>query len=75
MPVHFEADGPVAIVTIDRPEARNAVDRPTADALVDACDRFEADDALAVDGAHRCRGHVLRRRRPQGDDRTRWRAR
>ena len=46
--MHFETDGPVAIVTIDRPDARNAVDRPTADALVDACDRFEADDALAV---------------------------
>ena len=48
MTVHFETDGPVAIVTIDRPDARNAVDRPTADALVDACERFEADDGLAV---------------------------
>ena len=28
--VHFETDGPVAIVTIDRPEVRNAVDGPTA---------------------------------------------
>ena len=48
MTVHYESDGPVAIVTIDRPEARNAVDRPTADALVAACDRFEADDEIAV---------------------------
>jgi enoyl-CoA hydratase len=48
MSVHFESDGPVTIVTIDRPEARNAVDRPTATALVDAFRRFEADDALAV---------------------------
>src|SRR5437764_11450235 len=48
MTVHFEIDGPVAVVTIDRPESRNAVDRPTAAALVDACDRFEADAALSV---------------------------
>jgi enoyl-CoA hydratase len=48
MTVHFETVGPVAVVTIDRPEARNAVDRPTADALVDSCDRFEADAELSV---------------------------
>lgn len=48
MSVRFESDGPVAIVTIDRPEVRNAVDRPTASALVDAFRRFDADDALAV---------------------------
>jgi len=48
MAVHFENEGAVVVVTIDRPEARNAVDRPTAEALVDACDRFEADDGLAV---------------------------
>jgi len=48
MAVHFEADPPVAVVTIDRPEVANAVDRPTADALVAAFRRFEADDDLAV---------------------------
>ena len=48
MTVHYEVEGPVAVVTIDRPAARNAVDRPTADALVAACVRFEADDALSV---------------------------
>jgi enoyl-CoA hydratase len=48
MSVHFESDGPVAIVTIDRPEARNAVDGPTATALADAFRRFEADGALAA---------------------------
>jgi enoyl-CoA hydratase len=41
-------DGPVCIVTIDRPEARNAVDGPTAAALADAFRAFEADDALRV---------------------------
>ena len=48
MTVRYEVAGPVAVVTIDRPEARNAVDRPTADALIDAFTRFDADDALAV---------------------------
>ena len=48
-PVRYETDGPVAIVTIDRwKEARNAVDRATADALAAAFRRFDADDALAV---------------------------
>ena len=48
MTVHYEVEGPVAVVTIDRPEARNAVDRPTAEALIGAFTRFDADDALAV---------------------------
>jgi enoyl-CoA hydratase len=48
MTVHYEADGPVAIVTIDRPEVANAVDRPTAGALADAFRRFEADKDAAV---------------------------
>jgi len=46
--VLFDTDGEVAIVTIDRPEVRNAVNDPTAAALVDAFRRFEADPALAV---------------------------
>jgi len=48
MTVHFESEGPVAIVTIDRPEVRNAVDRPTAAALAEAFRRFEGDDSLRV---------------------------
>jgi enoyl-CoA hydratase len=48
MSVHYEAEGRVAIVTIDRPEVANAVDRPTADALVDAFRSFDADDSLSV---------------------------
>jgi enoyl-CoA hydratase len=48
MAVRFETDGPVAVVTIDRPEVRNAVDGPTAAALVDAFRRFDGDDDLAV---------------------------
>jgi enoyl-CoA hydratase/carnithine racemase len=46
--VNFAVEGSTAIVTIDRPEARNAVDRPTADALAEAFRRFDRDDALAV---------------------------
>ena len=48
MAVHVEHDGPVTIVTIDRPEARNAVDRPTAEALAAAFRTFDADDAASV---------------------------
>src|SRR5919109_1272507 len=48
MTVRYDADGPVATVTIDRPEVANAVDRPTAEALADAFRRFEEDDAVAV---------------------------
>src|SRR5919197_5227677 len=48
MSVHYDAGGPVATVTIDRPDVANAVDRPTAEALADAFRRFEQDDAVAV---------------------------
>lgn len=41
-------EGAVAVITIDRPQLRNAVDRPTAEALAAAFRRFEADEALAV---------------------------
>ena len=46
--VRFETDGPVAIVTILRPEVRNCVDRETAGALADAFRRFDGDAALSV---------------------------
>ena len=46
--VRFDTDGPVAVVTIDRPEVRNAVDGPTAAGLADAFRRFDADDSLSV---------------------------
>jgi enoyl-CoA hydratase len=49
MSVRVERAGPVTTVILDRPEARNAVDRPTADALAGAFAAFEADDdALAA---------------------------
>jgi len=48
MSVHVTRDGPVTIVAIDRPEARNAVDGPTARSLADAFRDFDRDDAAAV---------------------------
>lgn len=47
-PVVVERDGPVWTIVIDRPRQRNAVDRPTADALVSAFEEFEADGAAKV---------------------------
>jgi enoyl-CoA hydratase len=63
--VKVRHDGPVWVVTIDRPAARNAVDSPTARALVDAFEAFEADaDArvavLAGAGGHFCAGADLK---------------
>jgi len=43
MTVHFENRGPVTVITLDRPERRNAVDRATAAELYDAARRFESD--------------------------------
>jgi enoyl-CoA hydratase len=48
MAVRYETDGEVAIVTIDRPEVRNAVDGPTAVELAAAFRRFEDDASLKV---------------------------
>ena len=48
MSVRWDQEGPVAIVTIDRPEVRNAVDRATADALAEAFRRFDASEEHAV---------------------------
>src|SRR4051812_34021517 len=44
MPVRIEHRHRVTIVTIDRPEVRNAVDGETSAALADAFRAFDADD-------------------------------
>ncbi len=41
-------DGPVRIITINRPEVRNALDLEATTALGQAFDAFEADDAVKV---------------------------
>src|SRR5918999_3705751 len=46
--VGYEREGAAAIVTIDRPQRRNAVDGPTAAALREAYERFAADDGARV---------------------------
>lgn len=48
MTVHYEADDPIVVITIDRPEVCNAIDRPTAKALADAMRRFDEDPRLSV---------------------------
>src|ERR1043166_4802263 len=46
--VKFETKDQIAIVTINRPEVRNAVDSPTANALVEAFTAFDHDESLYV---------------------------
>ncbi len=41
--VRVEKNGPVTTICLSRPDVRNAVDRPTADALTDAFLAFDAD--------------------------------
>jgi enoyl-CoA hydratase len=48
MSVEYERRGSVAVVTVDRPGRRNAVDRETALALRAAWERFDEDDAVDV---------------------------
>jgi enoyl-CoA hydratase len=47
-PVQYERSGNVSILTICRPERRNAVDGETADLLHDGFQRFERDDGARV---------------------------
>jgi enoyl-CoA hydratase len=48
MGVLVQVYGAVTTVVIDRPQARNAVDRATADELVTAFTAYDADDSQAV---------------------------
>ena len=63
--VEYNIENNIATVTINRPEARNAVDRPTAAALADAFRRFDADTSasvaiLAGAGGYFCAGADLK---------------
>jgi enoyl-CoA hydratase len=63
--VRVENSGPVRTIILHRPEARNAVDRPTADALFAAFDDFDQDDSASVavfwgDGGAFCAGADLK---------------
>jgi enoyl-CoA hydratase len=75
MSVHYETDGEVALVTLDRPEVANAIDRPTAEALAGAFRRFDADEEVAVavlTGANKtfCAGADLKAMREPGAPRA-----
>jgi enoyl-CoA hydratase len=64
MSVRVEKQGPVTTIILARPEVRNAVDRPTAEALAEAFRAFEADDDARVavlfgDGGTFCAGADL----------------
>jgi enoyl-CoA hydratase/carnithine racemase len=50
--VQFTSEGPVAFLTFNRPDAKNAMTWPMYDALAEACDQVDADQ--------RCRVFVLR---------------
>ncbi len=46
--VLVERDGPVTIISINRPERRNAVNGATAKVLFDAFLAFDADESASV---------------------------
>ncbi len=48
MPIKVEHEGPVTIVTINRPEVRNCVNRETAIELAEAWRAFDADEEAKV---------------------------
>jgi enoyl-CoA hydratase len=52
MTVTITNDGPVRVVTLDRPEVRNAVDGEHSQALYDAFVAFDTDDAASVAVLH-----------------------
>jgi enoyl-CoA hydratase len=63
--IRYEADGPVATITLHRPDAANAQSARLITELDAAFDRAEADDAvrvivLAADGRHFSAGHDLK---------------
>ena len=80
MAIRVERDGAVLTVSLDRPAARNAVDRATAEELAEAFRVFDADNELRVGvlasvGDHFCAGADLKalaagdpnRLEPEGD--------
>ncbi len=46
MPVEFEKRGPIAIITMNRPEARNAINEEMATGMEAALDQMESDPAI-----------------------------
>jgi enoyl-CoA hydratase len=46
--VSYSGQGAVAVVTIERPSVRNAIDQPTRQALADAFRRFDREPAHCI---------------------------
>jgi enoyl-CoA hydratase len=60
--IEYRKDGNVAVITINRPEARNAVNTAVARGLEDAVDQLEADDETWVGiltGAKTTKGYIF----------------
>lgn len=65
MTVSYTLENAIAIITIERPERRNAVDKATASALLQAFERFDADTDASVailqgKGGYFCAGADLK---------------
>jgi enoyl-CoA hydratase len=60
--IEYQKVGNVAVITINRPEARNAVNTAVAQGLEEAVDKLEADDEVWVGiltGAKTEKGHIF----------------
>jgi enoyl-CoA hydratase len=60
--IEYAKHGNTAVITINRPEARNAVNTAVATGIEDALDRFEADDEVwvgIITGAKTAKGHIF----------------
>jgi enoyl-CoA hydratase/carnithine racemase len=72
MPVRYQHSDGIGVITLDRPEARNAIDKATAEELSDALDAFELDESAVVGllrstGSTFCAGVDLRAFHATGD--------
>lgn len=70
--IKFEEDGAVAIITLDRPDARNAINSELEQALYDALERVEHDPAfragvIAANGPVFCSGADLKQVNTSGN--------
>ena len=73
MKLRTEIRDDVFIVTINRPEVRNCIDRETAEALAEAFSGFDADDSLNVavltgEGGYFCAGADLKEASSGGEN-------
>ena len=63
--VLVQKEGPTLVITINRPKARNAINRATSEMIASAVDRLDADPSLFVgiltgSGGHFCAGMDLK---------------